>query len=77
MEASFDGAKLREVRKDRGKTQAMLAVKMGTSIRHVRALETGEKTNPSACLLCKVTVALDVPMETFMRIQPEEGDELV
>lgn len=27
MEASFDGAKLREVRKDRGKTQAMLAVK--------------------------------------------------
>lgn len=77
MEASFDGAKLREVRKDRGKTQAMLAVKMGTSIRHVRALETGEKTNPSACLLCKVVVALDVPMETFMRIQPEEGDELV
>ncbi len=55
----------------------MLAVKMGTSIRHVRALETGEKTNPSACLLCKVAVALDVPMETFMRIQPEEGDELV
>ena len=77
MEASFDGAKLREVRKDRGKTQAMLAVKMGTSIPHVRALETGEKTNPSACLLCKVAVALDVPMETFMRIQPEEGDELV
>ena len=77
MEASFDGAKLREVRKDRGKTQAMLAVKMGTSIRHVRALETGEKTNPSACLLCKVAVALDFPIETFMRIQPEEGDELV
>ena len=53
MEASFDGAKLREVRKDRGKTQAMLAVKMGTSIRHVRALETGEKTNPGQSqILC-------------------------
>ena len=63
--------------KTEARHKLMLAVKMGTSIRHVRALETGEKTNPSACLLCKVAVALDVPMETFMRIQPEEGDELV
>ncbi len=77
MEATFDGAKLREVRKDQGKTQAMLAIKMDSSIRHVRALETGEKTNPSACLLYKAATALNVPMETFMLIQPEEGDELV
>ena len=77
MEANFDGAKLREVRKGQGKTQAILAIKMGSSIRHVRALETGEKTNPSACLLCKAAAALNVPMETFMRVQLEEGDELV
>lgn len=55
MEASFDGAKLREVRKDRGKTQAMLAVKMGTSIRHVRALETGENGIVNICAVFKPT----------------------
>ena len=77
MEATFDGAKLREVRKDRGETQAMLAIKIGSSIRHVRALESGEKTNPSACFLCKAAAALHVPMDTFMRLQPEEGDELL
>lgn len=77
MLANFDGAKLREERKRQGMTQAVLAIRMDSSIRHVRALETGEKKNPSARLLYKAAVSLNVPMETFMQIQPEEGDELV
>lgn len=45
------------------------------TIRYVRALEKGRKRNPSAGLLCKLAIALDVPMETFMQAQPEENDD--
>lgn len=35
----------------------------------------GRKCNPSAGLLCKLAIALGVPMETFMQTQPEENDD--
>ena len=52
-----------------------MAARAGTTIRYVRALEKGRKRNPSAELLCKLAIALDVPMETFMQAQPEENDD--
>lgn len=75
MLAKFDGAKLRKVRGTQRITQVELAVRAGTSIRYVRALEKGRKRNPSGELLCKLAIALDVPMETFMQVQPEENDD--
>lgn len=74
MLAEFDDAKLREVREQRGMPQAELADRAGTSIRYVRALESGDKRNPSAKILFKMAIALKVPMETFMQAQPEEND---
>ena len=74
MLARFDGAKLREIREQLGISQAELAARAGTSIRYIRARETGKKRKPSAELLCKLAIALDVPMETFMQHQPEEHD---
>lgn len=74
MLAKFNGTKLREVREQKDMPQAELAAKAGASIRYVRALERGKKRNPSAELLCKLAIALDVPMETFMQIQREEQE---
>lgn len=74
MLARFDGAKLREIREQQGIPQAELAARAGTSIRYVRALEKGRKRKPSAELLYKLAIALDVSMETFMQHQPEEHD---
>lgn len=76
MLVCFDGKKLRSVRKSKSLSQAALAVKMDSSIRHVRALETGEKPHPSAELLYKAALAIDVPMETFMQRLEEEDEEI-
>lgn len=75
MSAIFDERKLREIREQQDVSQAELAARAGTTIRYVRALEKGRKRNPSAELLCKLAIALDVPMETFMQAQPEENDD--
>lgn len=74
MLAKFDGTKLHEVREQQDMSQAELAARAGTTIRYVRALEKGKKRNPSTQLLCKLAIALDVPMETFIQTQPEEHD---
>ncbi len=74
MLAKFDGAKLREVRDQQNMPQAELAARADTSIRYIRALEKGRKCNPSAKLLCRLAITLNVPMETFMQVQPRGND---
>lgn len=76
MLVRFCGERLREERKRRGLSQAALAIRADSSIRHIRALETGKKCHPSAELLCKIADVLNVPMETFMLIEYEESDAL-
>ena len=71
----FNGERLRKTRKEQNMPQAELANRAGTTIRYVRALEKGKKRKPSAELVCKLAIALDVPMEMLMQIQPEENDE--
>ena len=70
----FDGTKLREIRNQRDISQAELADRADTAIRYLRTLEKGRKRKPSAELVCKFAIALDVPMETLMQIQFEEDD---
>lgn len=74
MLANFSGERLHKIRKDQNMPQAELANRAETTIRYVRALEKGKKRKPSAELVCKLAIALDVPMETLMQIQPEEND---
>lgn len=76
MLVRFNGEALRAERERQGVTQAWLATRTDSSIRHIRALESGKKQNPSAILLCKIANVLKVPMETFMLVQYEESDAL-
>ena len=71
MLAEFSGEKLRDARKRKDITQEELAEKSNTTDRYVRALESGQKDNPSAALLCQMSRALDVPMDALMDISEE------
>lgn len=68
MPAKFNPEKFHAVRKAKNITQEKLAEQAGTSGRYIRELESGRKHNPSASLLCQMSVALDVQMEDFMEI---------
>lgn len=71
----FNGKRLREERRSRGIPQAALAISTDSTIRYIRALESGEKSNPSAVLVCKICDVLELPMETFMQVKHDESDE--
>lgn len=68
---TFSGKKLREVRKSRGISQALLAEKADSSIRYIRSLEVGEKSNPSVKLIYLVSIALAIPMEDLLEVEED------
>ena len=72
MMAKFNADKLRAARANRNMTQEMLAERCNTTDRYIRDLEAGRKDMPSAALVCRFSLALDVPMESLMDILQEE-----
>ena len=72
MLAKFNAEKLRVARMERNITQEMLAERCDTTDRYIRDLEAGRKDMPSAALVCRFSLALDVPMESLMDIVQEE-----
>lgn len=46
-------------------------LKIAIGDRYIRALESGEKRNPSAVLLFRVSIVLEVPMEELMESEKE------
>ena len=72
MLAKFNADKLRAARANRNMTQEMLAERCDTTDRYIRDLEAGRKDMPSAALVCRFSLALDVPMESLMDIVQEE-----
>lgn len=72
MLAKFNAQKLRAAREGRGMTQEALAERCDTTDRYIRDLETGRKDMPSAALVCRLSVALNVPMESLMDIIQEK-----
>lgn len=68
----FDSKKLYSIRKERKCSQEKLAVEAGTTIRYIRDMEKGKKTNPSAVMLYRLSTALGLPMEAFMTEQEED-----
>lgn len=71
MLARFDYKKFLSTRKGKKLTQATVATAANTSIRYVRDMEKGKKSNPSAAMLYGLSAALDVPMESLMTEQQE------
>lgn len=72
MHAKFSADKFRRARTGKNLTQECLAEKAGCSVRYVRALENGRKSNPSASLLCRLSLALGVPMDALMDVSGED-----
>ena len=66
--AEFNGDRLKEIRQKQGLTQEVFAERWGGGDRHIRSLEKGKCTNPSATLLCKMASVLEVSAETLMKI---------
>ena len=72
MLAKFDSDKLRVARRAKKITQEHLAEQVDSSPRYIGALERGENDNPAASLVCRMSKALDVPMEALMIVSEED-----
>lgn len=71
MQAELNRKKLKEIREENNLTQEQLAELSNISDRHLRNLET-VCTNPSVTVLCRISRALDVPMDFLMTVHSEE-----
>ena len=70
MPKRFDHAALRKAREMRHRYQEEVAELAGCEDRYLRALENGEKSNPSFLLVYRLCEILDIPMTDL--IQDEE-----
>lgn len=71
MQVELNRKKLKEVREENNLTQEQLAELSDISDRHLRNLET-VYTNPSVTVLCRISRALDVPMDSLITVHSEE-----
>jgi len=58
-------------RKELHMTQEMLAEFCGCSPRYLRNLEAGKKRNPSAILVRRMAIVLEIPMEDLMVVRED------
>ena len=72
MKAEFSADKFHEARTRKNVTQERLAEQTDISTRYIRALESGSKHNPSAAFLCRIALALDLPMDALMDITEKD-----
>ena len=66
MYSQFNSMRFKGERKRKNISQSALAVLANTSERYIRDLEKGNKTNPSADLLFRISKALGMPREDLM-----------
>lgn len=71
---NFNREKLRKAREARGMSQELLAERVDASVRYIRALEQGEKSNPSAKMMFRISNALGTPMEDFLKEEKNAED---
>ena len=72
MLVRFDSKKFLTIRKKKDYTQAQVAEGADTTVRYVREMEKGRKTNPSAAMVYRLSAVLQVPMEALMTEQQED-----
>lgn len=73
MQVYFDGKKFKAARKRRNLSQTRQAEEAETTERYLRELENGRTDNPSAAMVYRLSVALDLPMEELMT-EAEEAE---
>ena len=66
MQVYLDGKKFKAARKRRKLSQILLAERADTTERYLCELENGRIDNPSAAMLYRLSVVLEIPMEEFM-----------
>ena len=71
MTVHFQYELLRKRRKELNMTQEMLAECCGCSPRYLRNLEAGKKRNPSANLVRRMAIVLEISMEELMVIRKD------
>lgn len=67
------GARLRQLRTERGKSMRSLARDSGLSTNALSMIERG-RTSPSVSTLYKLAEALDIPITAFFRLEPPRFD---
>lgn len=67
MSAKFNAERLKALRKEKHITQESLAARANLTDRYLRDLESGRKDNPSASLVCRISTALEIPMDELMK----------
>ena len=71
MRSMFNRGAFLSIRKKNHLSQAQVAELADTSIRYVGALERGEKSKPSADLVSRFSIILEVPVEDLMSTSDE------
>jgi len=62
LEPTFNGQRLRAIRKRRGLSAEKLARKANVTVRHVWRLEAGKRPNVAAVTLMRIALALDTTL---------------
>ncbi len=75
MEVKFDPEKFRNMIEHSKIPQLALAEKAGTTDRYIRAMSSGERSNPSAAILCSICQVLGQAAEDCMSPDSEAEDE--
>lgn len=70
MVVKFDSKKLHDERR-RNFTQEVFAEEVDITVRYLRDLEHGVKSNPSGALLCRMCTVLNLSLEDLMIIEED------
>lgn len=73
----FDGRKLKFYRLKSGFSQTKLAARVGMSPRYIRNLERGDKDNPSAKLLKRICMVLNISPDMLLGVVGDEEQDLL
>jgi transcriptional regulator with XRE-family HTH domain len=68
LEPTFNGRRLKILRKKRGLSVERAARKADVSVRHFRRLEAGQRPKTAAITLARIALALDTTVEYFLGI---------
>ncbi|RLC58079.1 MAG: hypothetical protein DRI80_14235 [Chloroflexota bacterium] len=68
LEPTFNGQRLRAIRKRRGLSAEKLARKANVTVRHVWRLEAGKRPNVAAVTLMRIALALDTTLEYLLGV---------
>ena len=73
LQVKLDRKKLKKLREQNNLTQEKLAELSNISDRHLRNLEAAS-VNPSATVLCRLSLVLDVSMDELMIVTGDETE---